>query len=116
MENLKTYEGWFNSKYKDIIDKLYNYILTMDLNGVQREGDYYIFHMGGKKNKDDPYGEENWADVEIKLDDYYNRVFINRDIVECTLFKKLNSLLKKRLKNKEQEEKDARIRAAINRL
>lgn len=68
MNNLKAYgdfinEGLFSSKYKHVVDKIYDYIMKMDPSNITIDNlsfyDTIVFAIKKEQNKDvDPYGEE----------------------------------------------------------
>jgi hypothetical protein len=137
MNNLKTYgdfinEGLFGSKYKHVVDKIYDYIMKMDPNNITPEPktffvDTIVFVIKKESNNRDvdPYGEEIWDDdVEIELSrtdfsyDYEYRLFINGDRVKTTNHeaRKLYMAAVRRIKRKAQDEKDARVNKAIKNL
>lgn len=142
MNNLQTYdqynEGLFSSKYKNTVDRIYNYISRMDLDDIV-EGRYHgnksynITIIKNNKNKDkDPYGEEEWEEDEniaitlaLKDNDndlifraYDHILLINDDEVDVkrTEAKKLFNLVENRIKNRKEDEKRNRINAVINRI
>jgi hypothetical protein len=77
MKNIRTFdqfvnEGLFSSKFRNLVDKLYKYILTADLNTISGDsynGYTFRINKNNKINKEqDPYGEENWGDdVAVEL-------------------------------------------------
>lgn len=107
-------EGWFSSKYKPLVDKIYNYILEMsdeEIKNIECRLEYldtiYIIHKRNNHNLDiDPLGEEDWeGDLSIEVKKVYNfdyvyRLCINEDRIDAyeTETKKLYKLIEKRKK------------------
>jgi hypothetical protein len=142
MENLQSYndfikEGIFTSNFKDIIKKLYDYILTMDLKDITRDKDDFTFSIK-RRNKIDPYDEEDWGQypdkkdilvkirktwmrrnrvmIELGIDRY--ELYINTDKVDATNLeiRKLYKLLEKRFHDKYMEEDKLRKKRKEERI
>ena len=68
-------EGLFSSKYKNIIDKIYNYIDNIDIDDVIPEQNSYsiIIRSGGINMERDPFGEEVLEDdLQIRITRSYD--------------------------------------------
>lgn len=137
MNNLFTYndylnEGLFSSKYASLVDKIYNYILKINIDYIikNRDRDNYSFIIKNKKPDDlDPYGEEIWEGEDIKVElqkeytdnmfrDYDYKLFLNGDKVDVSNAeaKKLYNAIRERFDNIKNDEKQKRINAAINKI
>jgi hypothetical protein len=137
MNNVRTYDEYLKeefiwSKYRDIVNKLYKYILTADLNTINnnRFGEGYTFAI--KKDAprpDDPYNEETWEeDINVNLTRtkinnkftkmigrrkhpiYKYHLVANNDQIDITNLEgmRLYRLIKNRKKNQRRDEERAR--------
>lgn len=136
MEDIKKFETFVNesiffSKYKDIVEILYNYIKKSDVGIFSHRvdgggNDRYGFVLKKAHKEEDPLGEEVWEgeDVQVELKKEYHfmsvsyDLYIDKDEVNASHYeiKKLFNAVKKRYKNREQEERDLRIRGAIKKF
>ena len=120
-------EGLFGSnKYKIYIDKIYNYILNMDINLIRKKRDDFLLIIRKSNNDEDPYNEDNWGeDVLIRFGKKFNAfnitrnydyfIYINDDLLDVSNSdaKKLYKLIEQKIKDKEGNEKKKRINKSL---
>lgn len=123
------FRDFFGSEYKDIVEKIYNYIDKMNPDEIIRKVRdnklEFEYVKPSKPREDDPYGEENWNDdpqqkLRIKIDletkTYYPSLYINDDEVDITRkeARKLSDLVVSKMDKRKDELKKERIRRAAD--
>jgi hypothetical protein len=148
MNNLNTYqeylnEGLFGSKYKNVVDKIYNYLTTIDLDrdvefGFKFGERSFIIKKQDKQeyNPMDPYGEEECEEEDVVIElckefeldswrDYNYFLYLNYEKVEVTnkeakrLYKYVEDYINSRADRQRKEvdrQKKERIQNIINKL
>lgn len=133
MNNIYSYddylnEGLFRSKYHNIVDKIYDYILSTNLNNItQSNNTYTLIFKSKQEREDDPLGEEVWDDdvkIDIKCDSDFDSImdsyylYVNEEKVPVKRLeaKKLFKIIDKRFNNRDEEERQKRINAAISKI